>query len=98
MTFAQLRRDLRQLHEGQIELPGQHSSQVIAVRCRSKSCQGNCLATFDLRGLRERHPEADVHVYPAGHGFNCDQRADYNEEVSKQALERTLSFFQKTLR
>ena len=42
---------------------------------------------------------AEIHVWPgAGHGFNCDQRADYNEGVAKQALERTLSFFQKTLR
>ncbi|WP_374472077.1 dienelactone hydrolase family protein [Arenimonas sp.] len=53
----------------------------------------------DVTKHREALSSAEIHVWPgAGHGFNCDQRADYNEEVSKQALERTLSFFQKTLR
>ncbi|HEU0152632.1 MAG TPA: dienelactone hydrolase family protein [Arenimonas sp.] len=42
---------------------------------------------------------AEIHVWPgAGHGFNCDQRPDYNEPVAKQALDRTLAFFQKNLR
>ncbi|WP_290890396.1 dienelactone hydrolase family protein [Arenimonas sp.] len=42
---------------------------------------------------------AEIHVWPgAGHGFNCDQRPDFNEAVAKQALDRTLAFFQKNLR
>ena len=42
---------------------------------------------------------AEFHVWPgAGHGFNCDQRADYDEASSTLALERTLSFFRRTLR
>ncbi|MBY4598479.1 dienelactone hydrolase family protein [bacterium BD-1] len=53
----------------------------------------------DVAKHREALSSAEIHVWPgAGHGFNCDQRADYNEDVAKQALERTLSFFQKTLR
>lgn len=53
----------------------------------------------DVAKHREALSSAEIHVWPgAGHGFNCDQRADYNEGVAKQALERTLSFFQKTLR
>jgi carboxymethylenebutenolidase len=50
----------------------------------------------------ERHhkmlPDADFHIWPAGHGFNCDQRADYNATVAVQALQRTLSFFERHLR
>lgn len=38
-------------------------------------------------------PDAEIHVWPAGHGFNCDQRADYNEAVARDAFERTLAFF-----
>jgi carboxymethylenebutenolidase len=38
------------------------------------------------------HPEVEVHVYSADHGFNCDQRGAYNEEAAKLARERTLAF------
>lgn len=47
---------------------------------------------------RERHPEAELHVYPAGHGFNCDQRDDYHRASAELALERTLSFLRRALR
>ena len=47
---------------------------------------------------RSKQPTAELHVYPAGHGFNCDQRADYDEASAALALERTLSFFRRTLR
>ena len=47
----------------------------------------------DVTRHREALPEAEIHVWPAGHGFNCDQRADYDEAVASQALERTLAFF-----
>ena len=53
-------------------------------------------AVVDLH--RERHPEADLHVYPAGHGFNCDQRDDYHRASAELALERTLSFLRRALR
>ena len=39
------------------------------------------------------HPEVEVHVYPANHGFNCDQRGSYNEAAAKLARERSLAFF-----
>ncbi|MEH6545717.1 MAG: dienelactone hydrolase family protein [Sneathiella sp.] len=37
-------------------------------------------------------PDTPVHVYQAGHGFNCDQRASYDPASAKLAQERTLSF------
>lgn len=52
--------------------------------------------TIDLH--RSKQPTAEIHVYPAGHGFNCDQRADYDEASATLALDRTLSFFRRTLR
>jgi carboxymethylenebutenolidase len=39
-----------------------------------------------------------MHIWPAGHGFNCDQRADYNATVAVQALQRTLAFLSMHLR
>jgi carboxymethylenebutenolidase len=33
-----------------------------------------------------------IHLYPAGHGFNCEQRADYDPASAALARERTLAF------
>jgi carboxymethylenebutenolidase len=38
-------------------------------------------------------PKVDVQIYPANHGFNCDQRGSYNAPAAHLALERTLAFF-----
>lgn len=47
---------------------------------------------------REAHPDAKVYMYPAGHGFNCDERADYHEESSRLAMDRTVTFFTRMLK
>jgi carboxymethylenebutenolidase len=47
--------------------------------------------------VRAAHPELPMHVYPAGHGFNCDERASYHEPSAKLARQRTLEFFAKHL-
>ena len=39
------------------------------------------------------HPEVNVQIYPANHGFNCDHRGSYDAPAAKLALERTLAFF-----
>ena len=52
----------------------------------------------DVAAHRENITGAEIHVWPAGHGFNCDQRDSYNAEVAQQALTRTLGFLQKNLR
>ena len=46
--------------------------------------------------LKEAGVTFDFKMYPnAGHGFNCDERADYHEESAKDALNRTLAWFDK---
>ena len=47
--------------------------------------------------VRAAHPDLPMHVYPAGHGFNCDQRGSYHEPSAKLARQRTLDFFAKHL-
>ena len=47
----------------------------------------------DVEQIKSRHPDVPVHLYDAGHGFNCDQRASFSEPAAKLALERTLKFF-----
>lgn len=51
----------------------------------------------DVDKHRLHHPEAAIHVYPAGHGFNCDQRADYDADSATLAWERTLAFLREHL-
>ena len=48
-----------------------------------------------VHAFAKAHPDVDVHVYAADHGFNCDQRGSYDESAAKTANERTLAFFAK---
>ena len=43
------------------------------------------------------HPEVEVHIYAADHGFHCDQRGSYDQAAAQLANERTLAFFAKHL-
>lgn len=46
---------------------------------------------------RDALPDAEIHVYPAGHGFNCERRKDYHARSAGLAFERTLDFLARTL-
>ena len=48
-----------------------------------------------VRKLAAAHPEAQVFIYAADHGFNCDQRASFDAAAAKLARERTLQFLQR---
>lgn len=51
----------------------------------------------DVKAVDEAHPDVEVYIYDADHGFNCDHRASYNEAAAKLARERTLAFFAEQL-
>jgi carboxymethylenebutenolidase len=51
----------------------------------------------EVAKVQAAHPEVEIYWYDAGHGFNCDMRPSYNEIASKEAMVRTLAFFQKHL-
>lgn len=51
----------------------------------------------DVALHRKRQPQAEFHIYPAGHGFNCDVRADYDPASAALARERSLAFFAREL-
>ena len=51
-----------------------------------------------VRDVEAAHPETPVYVYPAGHGFNCDERGSYDAPSATLAWTRTLDLFGKTLR
>ena len=50
-----------------------------------------------VQAHRDALPRMEVFTYPAGHGFNCDLRADYDPASARLARERTLDFFARNL-
>ena len=47
--------------------------------------------------LAAAHPEVQVFVYAADHGFNCDQRKSYDAAAAKLARERSLEFLRQNV-
>ncbi len=51
----------------------------------------------DVDAIKAAHSAADVHIYDADHGFNCDHRGSYDEAAAKIARERTMALFAANL-
>jgi carboxymethylenebutenolidase len=47
----------------------------------------------DVDKVKAAHPEVQVFVYAADHGFNCNHRASYDATAAALAKSRTLDFF-----
>jgi len=47
----------------------------------------------DVAQIQAANPEGQFFIYPADHGFNCDQRASYDAPSAALARKRTLEFF-----
>lgn len=47
--------------------------------------------------VRRKQPDLPVHVYPAGHGFNCDARPAYEPASAGLAWGRTMELVDKAL-
>jgi len=45
-----------------------------------------------IEKIRTADPSGEFHIYPADHGFNCDQRASFDAPSARLARERTLAF------
>ena len=45
--------------------------------------------------IRAAQPTVPLHVYPAGHGFSCDERGSYHEPSARLARERTIQFLRQ---
>jgi len=46
----------------------------------------------DVDRIRAADPTGEFHIYPADHGFNCDERGTYDAASAALALERTMQF------
>jgi carboxymethylenebutenolidase len=60
--------------------------------------QDHGIPLSDVEIIREKRPDCDIHIYPAGHGFNCDERGSYHQESAALAWERTLAFIRASAR
>ncbi|HEY5614344.1 MAG TPA: dienelactone hydrolase family protein [Lysobacter sp.] len=56
------------------------------------------ITTDAVAAHRSKQPAATIHVYPAGHGFNCEARADFAPESAALAWQRTTAFFDEALK
>jgi carboxymethylenebutenolidase len=45
--------------------------------------------------IKAQHPTIPMHIYPAGHGFSCDERGSFHEPSARQARQRTIDFFRE---
>ena len=43
--------------------------------------------------VKAKHPEVEVHLYDAGHGFNSDRRSDFDVQSATMARARTIALF-----
>jgi carboxymethylenebutenolidase len=50
------------------------------------------IPSTDIEQIRVADPGGEFHLYPADHGFNCDERASYEAASARLARERTLAF------
>ena len=59
--------------------------------------EDHAIPMSEVDQLRAAQPSCPVHVYPAGHGFNCEQRGSFHEESRDLAGGRTLELFAREI-
>ena len=77
---------------GMLEAAGEHP------RCPVLAHFGEMDMHIPVEGVRKfaaAHPESQVLVYPANHGFNCDQRGSFDAPSARLARERTVEFLRQ---
>ena len=55
------------------------------------------IAGSEVARIGQAYPHLPIHEYEAGHGFNCDVRADYQAEAAALASQRTQDFLGRHL-
>ncbi len=79
---------------------GMHTELTLPLQCPTMahlSNQDDYVPMQGVAALQKAYPQVQVHLYPAKHGFNCDERASFDGDAAKLAVERTLTFFDQYL-
>ena len=53
------------------------------------------ISEADRATIRRHNPEIETHLFPADHGFNCDQRKEWHTPSAEKALALTLDFMNR---
>ncbi|MED5395405.1 MAG: dienelactone hydrolase family protein [Pseudomonadota bacterium] len=51
----------------------------------------------EVEQIAATHPDCPIHIYDAGHGFNCDRRGDYSPHSAAISAMRTIRLFDEQL-
>lgn len=84
---------------------GYYGGQIVSFKDEHPQCpvmlhfgeQDTMISADDVAQIRDAHPGVPVYLYAAGHGFNCNARADYDPASAQSAKQRTLEFLSKHL-
>jgi len=60
--------------------------------------QDHGIPMSDVAIVRQKRPDVEIHTYPAGHGFSCDERPSFDKASHDKALSRTLAFLAQHLK
>ena len=79
---------------------GYYGARIMAMRDETPRCpvllhfgdSDHSIPQENVEAIRAARPDVEVHVYAAGHGFNCDHREAFSAEASTLAWERTMDF------
>jgi carboxymethylenebutenolidase len=52
----------------------------------------------DVEIVKQKRPDCEIYIYPAGHGFYCDERASFHDDSAKLAWQRTIAFLDKHMK
>jgi carboxymethylenebutenolidase len=52
----------------------------------------------DVEIVKQKRPDCEIYIYPAGHGFYCDERASFHDDSAKLAWQRTVAFLDKHMK
>ena len=59
--------------------------------------QDHGIPMSDVETIKAKRPDCEIHVYPAGHGFNCDERGSYSAGDAKLAFGRSVEFLERQI-
>ncbi len=84
---------------------GYYGGGIVDLKDETPTCpiilhfgrEDDSIPLTDVDAISAAHPDVPVHLYDAGHGFNCDRRGSYHEESAALARERTLQLFKENL-
>ncbi len=52
----------------------------------------------DVAIVQQKRKDCEIYIYPAGHGFYCDERASFSPDNAALAWQRTLEFLAKNMK